>query len=91
MIRSTFSYKIEEKFIIVIDEGRGMSVTNDLENVAKYIENESGINIRDYYFIYKDSEGNYDGVVFKNDYSPKFVYLNAKELSRAKSSLLSYL
>lgn len=46
----------------IVDEDRGrMSVTNDIENVVGEICTRQNIEAKDYKWIYRDSEGMWDG------------------------------
>ena len=83
-MNSNFEYSIEDNFVIVIDLNKGMSVTNDVENVARYIENQEKVKIQDYKFIYRDTSGIFDAVEFSSTYSPRFISLNARRLEEAK-------
>jgi hypothetical protein len=44
----------EHKIVYIVDENRGMSVTNDAENVLVYFTNTLG---SDWRVIYKDTDG----------------------------------
>jgi len=65
MIRSSFRYKIdvENMIVIIIDEDcGGMSVTNDIENVIKYIQGRDSC--ENFRFVYMDSDRTW------NEYCP---------------------
>ena len=66
MIRSDYAYEVTtykgRNFIFIEDLNMGnRSVTNDIENVVADIAKRESINPRQYYIIYRDSEGNWDG------------------------------
>lgn len=65
MIHSHFKHRIEyyrgRKFIVIIDLNiGGKSVTNDIENVVKYIGKTENIDVNKYLIIYQDTEGTWD-------------------------------
>lgn len=65
--RSTFSYVINENLqrVEIIDQNRGMSVTNDAENVLTHILEREGDKIKGMKFIYRDSDGIWDTIIPK--------------------------
>lgn len=61
--RSTFSYEIINDVLVIHDLNEGMSVTNDMENVLEYINKNNPLPNK---IVYRDSEGVFDGVLYKN-------------------------
>lgn len=64
--RAQFLYKIGEiqgfKMLLIVDKNiGGRSVTNDIENVVDDIAEKEGIDPRQYFIAYKDTDGNWDG------------------------------
>jgi hypothetical protein len=73
MAKATYSYKVQNDFIIITDQDcGGMSVTNDIENVIKEIEQAENIDACNYHIIYRDSMGLWDGF---DAYSQEFISL----------------
>ncbi|HCL5581071.1 TPA: hypothetical protein N2N40_002499 [Citrobacter freundii] len=66
-IKSTFSVPVKnEEFIILVDLDEGMSVTNDAENVIRWLDEnlDGGLGQRKVY--YRDTSGEYDELVHEN-------------------------
>lgn len=66
-IKSTFSVPVEnEEFIILVDHDEGCSVTNDAENVIRWLDEnlDGGLGQRKVY--YRDTSGEYDELVHDN-------------------------
>jgi len=64
--RAEFNYKIGEwqgvKLLLIVDKNNGaLTVTNDIENVVSDIGTWEGIDPKDYFIAYKDTEGDWDG------------------------------
>lgn len=85
MTRSDFSYKIvDDIFICIVDEYAGrMSVTNDIENVIKYISTTLNKSIDNYKVIYKDTEGIIDGINTLNGEFKTFYHIGASTFNEA--------
>lgn len=78
-VRAQYNYAILErynrKYVLIEDKNMGeMSVTNDIENVVDEICQTNKINPETVAFLYKDSEGVWDGYDRKRN---RFIYLGA--------------
>jgi hypothetical protein len=63
-MKSDYTYKIDGTVLFIEDRDLGrMSVTNNIENVLEEISKELGTSIQNYQVIYRDSDGNIDGVI----------------------------
>lgn len=89
--KAAFTYHIESLFgrncIIIIDTAGDraiMSVTNDIENVVKYIGEKENVNLFEYTIIYKDSTGTWDG------WSEKYGFI-ALRRSRKEDAIGRYI
>jgi len=82
---STFTFTILKNIVSIIDLDEGMSVTNDIENVVSAICKTKGINADEYKWIYKDSDGLWDGY---NPITGTFIYLGTHLESDAKEMIL---
>ena len=57
--RSTYSWTLEDGVICIVDQNRGMSVSNDAENVIQdFIDR--GVDVVNQPLIYRDSLGDWD-------------------------------
>lgn len=77
--RSSFTFNLTErsgiKFIVIVDNNVGVSVTNNIENIIQYISEEENIDISEFVIIYKDSEGVWDGF---NPITQDFIVISAE-------------
>jgi len=65
---SDYTYSVEGETILIIDKNiGGRSVTNNISNVLKDISYKEGIDPKIYNIAYKDSMGNWDGVLLSNN------------------------
>lgn len=62
---------------------RGMSLTNNMENVLQDIENIVRVPLRGKKIIYRDSEGMYDRVIYRKSGSIDFSPIRTKDLQQA--------
>lgn len=72
----------ESGAIVIYDlgvEGK-KSVTNSIESILEEIGFTEGIDLREYYIIYRDSEYIFDGFNYKKG---KFIRLHAKTVEEA--------
>jgi len=62
--RSSYQYTITlDDVLVIMDNDRGMSVTNNMENVLNEIQNMEGKTFAaNQMIIYKDTSGQWDGV-----------------------------
>lgn len=61
--RASFTYEISADNIVqIFDEDKGMSVTNDIENVLSEISELENRPLTGSTVIYRDTMGNWDGV-----------------------------
>ena len=91
-IKATYSYEVFEGYLFIEDlcEDGKLSVTMDMENVLKSINEEIGDEISKLRVIYKDSNGIWDAVKFKIEEDQEsriviseFVILNCESLEDA--------
>lgn len=97
--KSDFNYEIKDDIIVINDLNKGnCSVTNDIENIlacirrnesAKITPNNKDFDLDKYFFIYKDSEGIYDGVLVKNNKFFGFIPLQVKTEEEAIEKIKS--
>lgn len=89
--RATFKHYLGShqgnRIITIIDEDRGMSVTNDIENVVKEIESLHGLDADDYLIIYRDTDGTWDGWDNKNQL---FIPLSAANEEEATEGIIAW-
>ena len=79
---SDYIYFIKGKVLIIEDSDLGnLSVTNDIQNVLTAIHND--LDFLPETIIYKDSEGNFDGVEHEQGKFIKFYSVNESELEKA--------
>ena len=79
-----YTYTIEEAFICIIDlDNGGKSVTNDIKNIIKEIEDENNFFLDSFKIVYRDSEGIWDAVIL-NSNGIRFLSLNVKTNEEAK-------
>ena len=84
---ANFDYKIKDDVLVIEDLDYGnKSVTNDMVNVLKRIEDETDKNFIGKKIIYKDSEQKYDGVSW-NGYTVSFIPIRTKKLEQALTSI----
>lgn len=83
--RSDYTLHIVSGVIAVQDLNQGgMSVTNDIENVITDLKRR-GIDFSDKLFVYRDSEGFWDGVLVKDGKFGGFVIIGASSRDEAAS------
>lgn len=83
--KAVFTFKINDGIVSIVDLDEGMSVTNDIENVVKFICTTKGLNPQEYLWIYQDSDGLWDGW---NPITNTFIYLQTHLESEAKNLIL---
>ena len=82
--RSDYTYHINSKHgqqaLVIEDLDRGgMSVTNNIEAIIAEIADEIGTSIYQIPIVYRDSEGQYDGINGEKLRSDTFYSIGAKE------------
>lgn len=82
--RSDYAYHINSKHgkqVLVIEDldRGGMSVTNNIEAIIAEIADEIGTSIYQMPIVYRDSEGQYDGINGEKLRSDTFYGIGAKE------------
>lgn len=87
--KAHFSWEVDGQYLFIEDENRGgMSVTNDVENVLKEIQEEftaGGFgNIDDKTIFYLDSDNTVDGLKTKNNEFVDFVHVQANSFEQAQ-------
>ena len=82
--RSKYSYRIDGHLIAITDEGGMKTVTNDIDNIIDDLIND-GIEVDNYFFIYKDSYGIWDGIVRGTTIT--FYSINEKNYFDAKKKV----
>ena len=83
--KSSYTAKQEGPFIFITDHDRGMSVTNNVENVLAEVEEEAGYPIGEFKVIYKDTMGQIDGIQTKENKFHDFYRIGAKTFEEAKA------
>lgn len=78
--------------IVDADNGYGPSVTNDIQNVLRYIALELGEGLQDYRILYRDSRGIWDGVHIlshggRHTGGVQFYSINERDYQRAKAKI----
>ena len=65
--KSDYQYQIDGRVLFIMDLDCGRkSVTNDIENVLADITEKENTSMDNFDIIYRDSDGNIDGVYTKN-------------------------
>ena len=81
-MNSDYIYFIKGKVLIIEDSDLGnRSVTNDIQNVLQAIKTD--LDFLPETIIYKDSEGNFDGVMHEQGKFKRFYPVNESELEKA--------
>jgi hypothetical protein len=81
-LNSDYIYFIKGKVLIIEDSDLGnRSVTNDIQNVLTAIHND--LDFLPETIIYKDSLGNFDGVMHEQGKFIKFYSVNESDLEKA--------
>jgi len=84
-MKSDYTYKIDGTVLFIEDRDLGrMSVTNNIENVLEEISKELGTSIQNYQVIYRDSDGNIDGVITQGGKFDKFYHIGETDFYAAK-------
>jgi len=83
--KSSYMVKQEGPFVFITDYDKGMSVTNNIENVLAEIESDLGHPIGEFKVIYKDTMGQIDGVQTKEGKFHEFYHIGTKTFEEAKS------
>ena len=60
--KASFTWSVNEGVVCIIDQDMGMSVTNDAENVLCDVARAEGPKILELPIIYRDSQGDWDGM-----------------------------
>lgn len=82
--KSTFTWAIEDEFIVIIDQDGRVSVTNDVENVIGYIRAE-GVDVDAHQIIYRDSAGEWDGLLTRDGKFRAWRFLRGHSKEQAKA------
>jgi hypothetical protein len=85
--RAEFNFDVDGDILAIHDLGGMKSVANDIENILSDIQKYSLINLCEYKIIYCDSQGIWDGIIFKNN-RVSFFSINEREYQKAKEKLL---
>jgi hypothetical protein len=91
MRRSAFTYTIDGNTIFVVDSNIGMSVTNDIENVVEEMAvliRSLGKSINEFNLIYRDSTGEIDGVLIKDEKFDEFYHIGESDYEVAKTRII---
>lgn len=81
MAKASYTYKVLEGLCSITDLDQGsMSVTNDIETVVDEICSREHIDAKDYKWIYRDSNGVWDGW---NPAKSLFIILRTKDEAEA--------
>ena len=81
-MNSDYIYFIKGKVLIIEDSDLGnLSVTNDIQNVLTSIKKD--LDFLPETIIYRDSEGNFDGVEHEQGTFKRFYSVNESELEKA--------
>jgi lipopolysaccharide biosynthesis regulator YciM len=80
-MRSTYSYEFKDGVHVIIDQDKGRSVTNDAEMVIRDLR-RSNIDLT-LPVIYRDSMGQYDRMLVRNDKFVDFAPLRTRDLKMA--------
>lgn len=84
MSRSAYSYEIHDNVVAIEDEDMGgMSVTSNIESVIEEIAAQESIDPEHYAWIYRDTEGMWDGF---DPLTNTFYRIGAETLSEAQES-----
>lgn len=86
--RAQFSYGFQGEFLWITDDGGLKSVTNDMENILADIVRENKIYLCNYYIIYQDSQGIWDGVRISQSGKITFYPVGVKKMHHAKEKVL---
>lgn len=85
MAKANYNYTVKDGIVAIVDlDLGGMSVTNDIENVVKEISKKENIQAAEYKWIYKDSDGMWDGF---NPVSETFIHLQIHLESDARAKI----
>lgn len=82
-MRSTYTYQLHNNFVIIDDQDRGKSVTNDIENVIHDIEHENPeTDLSGYRWVYRDTQGIWDEVLVLEGMFMGWKPLNERDLTK---------
>lgn len=88
-MKADYTYIIDGKFIFITDLNLGRaSVTNAIKSVLEEISLNEGINLNNYYVIYKDSTGRIDGVSVLDGGFGDFYPIGSEDFESAKTKVL---
>jgi hypothetical protein len=79
--------KQDGPFVFITDYDKGMSVTNNIENVLAETQKDLGQPIGEFYVIYKDTDGRIDGIQTKENKFHGFYSIGSKTFEEAKSKV----
>ncbi len=82
--RSFYSWGIDGDFIVIIDQGGTLSVTNDAEAVIEYLTRQ-GVDVDSKRVIYRDTEGQWDEMLTVDGKFRGFRILGVRTLAEAKA------
>lgn len=92
--KSVYEWQIVNQTVLFIEDlNQGMSVTNNIENVLEEIGQElkassgGSISINDLQVIYRDTNGNIDGVNTQDGRLNTFYSINETDLEKALEKL----
>lgn len=81
-----YVHHVDHGVLSIIDQARGASVTNDIENVLAEIA-EHGVDLSTVQVMYRDTQGIWDAVKLDEGRFAAFVSLNEKDENRARQKL----
>jgi hypothetical protein len=74
--RSTFTFSAVDGFVLIEDRNKGMSVTNDAENVIAHIAGQ--VDLTGKRVLYRDSEGRWDELLVQDGRFAGFRLVGAR-------------
>jgi len=85
VVRSNYTFSIIGNILFIEDLNGAVSVTNDIENVLEFIQqNQLSPPIDSYDVIYRDSDGIIDGILTRDGEFKDFYLIGERDLEKAK-------
>lgn len=82
-VKASYTHKIKDGVVLIVDLNIGTSVTNDMENVLAEIEEKEGKHLKGCKIAYQDTEGIWDGVTYNKDGSIDFYSIDVMSENEA--------
>ncbi len=82
--RSSYTWGIDGDYVVIIDQGGSVSVTNDVEAVIADLVTQ-GIDVDSKRVVYRDSTGTWDGMRTSNGQFRGFRILGSPSLMAARA------